>query len=460
MAKSGKTGNVIDLSVLRGPAGAPGGTSSAGGPFEEELLDQIEEVADDHEGCECSDCGGDVLSFPPVELLPDDELAAMVPRVPLVRDVRRLAEWTGSREVTVDGFLQPADAALAVAELGLASGRLRLLWIVAVNTGLVQITRAGAAPGRGFPEEVLEFWDGVVMDVLDRTDDELTGSAVVDEHLTEMLATMYAMSDGITIPALAEGMLQAHEFGCEARPEEMRGLRVRLPADLTAAVGLLEYCGLFEYHAGAVRLTPLGVWAVRQDLLREGHDAPLLSDVAGFAELTAAELIDAMLRGDAPSSAAALWVDRRTPQDAARELIKVAASGTAGRRGVVGTILEEVGPEAEPAVREALAEPMMWRHAAVWLGVRDLDAPALTDDDSTWLAVDTLATLLHIADVPEAMDEFEALEGGDDLLRLIDDMAGCDHPDTLAVLDLLGHHHPDPAVGKAARKAVMKARSR
>ncbi len=460
MAKSGKTGNVIDLSVLRGPAGAPGGTSSAGGPFEEELLDQIEEVADDHEGCECSDCGGDVLSFPPVELLPDDELAAMVPRVPLVRDVRRLAEWTGSREVTVDGFLQPADAALAVAELGLAPERLRLLWIVAVNTGLVQITRAGAAPGRGFPEEVLEFWDGVVMDVLDRTDDELTGSAVVDEHLTEMLATMYAMSDGITIPALAEGMLQAHEIGCEARPEEMRGLRVRLPADLTAAVGLLEYCGLFEYHAGAVRLTPLGVWAVRQDLLREGHDAPLLSDVAGFAELTAAELIDAMLRGDAPSSAAALWVDRRTPQDAARELIKVAASGTAGRRGVVGTILEEVGPEAEPAVREALAEPMMWRHAAVWLGVRDLDAPALTDDDSTWLAVDTLATLLHIADVPEAMDEFEALEGGDDLLRLIDDMAGCDHPDTLAVLDLLGHHHPDPAVGKAARKAVMKARSR
>lgn len=451
MAKSGKTGNVIDLSALRG---------SAGGPSDGDLLDRIEEAADDHDGCECSDCGGDVLSFPPVELLPDDELAAMVPRVPLVRDVRRLAEWTGTRELTVEGFLEPADAELAAAELGLAPERLRLLWIVAVNTGLVQITRTGAAPGRGFPDEVLEFWDGVVMDVLDRADDELTGSPVVDEHLTEMLATMYAMSDGITVPALAEGMLQAHEIGCEARPEEMRALRARLPGDLEAAAGLLEYCGLFERHAGAVRLTPLGVWAVRQDLLREGHDAPLLSDVAHFAELTAAELIDAMLRGDAPAGAAALWVDRRTPEDAARELIKVAASGTAGRRGVIGTILEELGPEAEPAMREALAEPMMWRHAAVWLGVRDLDAPALTDADGTWLAVDTLATLLHIADVPEAMDEFESLEAGEDLLRLIDDMAGCDHPDTLAVLDLLGRHHPDPAVAKAARKAVMRARSR
>ncbi|GGM64365.1 hypothetical protein GCM10010106_07870 [Thermopolyspora flexuosa] len=456
MAKSGKTGNVIDLRTLRGSAGAMS---------DNELLDQVEEAADDHDGCECSDCGGDVLSFPPVELLPDDRLAAMVPQVPLVRDVRRLAEWTGTRSLTVEGLLEQADVDQAAADLGIAPDRVRLLWVVAVNTGLVQITRDGAAPGRGLPDETLEFWDGVIMDVLDRAEDELTGSPVVDEHLAEMLATMYAMTDGITVPALAEGMLQAHEIGCGAGPEEMRELRERLPGDLAAAVELLEYCGLFERHGGdgtvdAVRLTPLGVWAVRQDLLREGHDAPLLADVAHFAELTAAELIEAMLSGEAPASAAGVWVERRTPEDAARELIKVAAGGTAGHRGVIGTILEELGPEAEPAVREALAEPMMWRHAAVWLGVRDLDAPSLTDADNVWLAVDTLATLLHLGDVSEALGEFDSLESGEELLRLVDDMAACDHPDTLAVLELLAEHHPDPAVGKAARKAVMKVRSR
>jgi hypothetical protein len=441
-------GDVIELSELRRPADPSGGPASPEG------------MPGDHGACECPDCGGDVLTFPPVELLPADELAARVPAVPLVRDVRRLAAWAGVREVTVDGFPLPADAAEATAELGVPADRLRLLWIVAVNTGLVQITRSGASPGRGFPDDMLEFWDGVVMDVLDRTDDGLTGSPVVDEHVTEMLATMYAMSEGITLPALAEGMLQAHEIGCEADPAQMRRLRTELPRDLRSAAGLLEYCGLFERHAGGVRLTPLGVWAVRQDLLREGHDAPLLADVAGYAHLPAAELVDAMLSGEAPSSAATLWLDLREPDDAARELIKVAASGTAGQRGVVGTLLEELGPEAEPAVREALAEPMMRRHAVVWLGVRDLPAPALSEHDSTWLAVDSLATLLHIDDVPAAMDQFEALEVGEGLLRLIDVMSGSDHPDALGVLDLLGGHHPDAGVAKAARKAAMKARSR
>jgi hypothetical protein len=202
------------------------------------------------------------------------------------------------------------------------------------------------------------------------------------------------------------------------------------------------------------------VWAVRQDLLREGHDAPLLSEIAGFAELSAVELVEAMLSGQAPSSAPTLWVERRAAEDAARELIKVAASGTAGQRGVIGTVLEEMGPEAEPAMREALAEPTMWRHAAVWLGVRDLDAPALSEDDGTWLAVDTLATLLHIPDVQEAMGEFEALEPGDELLRLIEDVSHSTHADAMAVLDLLASRHPDATVAKAARKAAMKSRSR
>src|SRR5690606_23111300 len=171
MAKSGKTGDVIDLRALRGSAGAVSDNELLDSV--EDIEEQVEEAPGEHDGCECSDCGGDVLSFPPVELLPDDELAAMVPQVPLVRDVRRLAEWTGTRSLTVDGLLEQEDVERAAADLGIAPDRVRLLWIVAVNTGLVQITRTGAAPGRGLPDETLEFWDGVVMDVLDRADDEL-----------------------------------------------------------------------------------------------------------------------------------------------------------------------------------------------------------------------------------------------------------------------------------------------
>ncbi|WP_214413645.1 hypothetical protein [Sphaerisporangium fuscum] len=453
MANSGN-GGIFDLGELRNLIDELGSVSGE----EREAL--LSEMAGGDDDCDCGDCDSEVLSFPPVEVAPAGELAATVLSVPLVRDARRLAEWTGAREVTAEGLLPPADAEKAVRELGLKPDRLRLVWIVAVNSGLLRITREGASPGPGLPADLMEFWDGVVMDVLDRTEEGLTGSAVADEHLTEMLATIYATSDGITYSALVEGMLQAHEIGCEARASEMRRLREELPGELDAALDLLSYCGLFERTADGVRLTPLGVWAVRQDLLREGHDAPLLAEVAGYADLSAAELVDAMLSGEAPSSAPMLWVERRVAEDAARELIKVAASGTAGQRGVIGTILEEMGPEAEPAMREALAEPTMWRHAAVWLGVRDLEAPALTEDDGTWLAVDTLATLLHIPDAREAMAEFEALEAGDELLRLVEEISRSSHPDAIAVLDLLGADHPDPKVAKAARKAAMKARSR
>ena len=49
----------------------------------------------------------------------------------------RLAGWTGTRPVTPEGLLTEADAEAAVAELGLDPSRLRLIWIVAVNTGLL-----------------------------------------------------------------------------------------------------------------------------------------------------------------------------------------------------------------------------------------------------------------------------------------------------------------------------------
>jgi hypothetical protein len=399
----------------------------------------------------------DVLTFPPVELAPDEELTRAVGAVPLVRDARRLAEWTGVREVTEQGLLTVEDARAAVAELGLDAKKLHLLWVVAVNGRLIEITRAGARPGPGVADP-MEFWDGVVMDVLDRTDEGLTGSSVVDEHLTEILATIYSVRDGMPVSALATGILQAHEVGCEARQTELKRLRMTLPGELAEAMRLLEYCGLIELPGDLARLTQPGVWAVRRDLLREGHDAPSLREVAGFAELTAAELIDSMLDGKASASAATLWLEQRVPEDAARELIKIAASGNAAQRGTAGTILEELGPEAEPAVREALDEPMMSRYAAAWLGVRDLDAPALGEGDGAWVAVDTLAALLYITAPVDSMTQYDIL--GEDLLTLMPAMGRTGHPDALAVLEMLSRHHPDPVIAKVARKTAMKVRSR
>ncbi|GAA0931138.1 hypothetical protein [Nonomuraea longicatena] len=408
----------------------------------------------------------EALTFPPVALAPDAELAAAVPRVPLVADAIRLTTWTGTREVGPEGFLRAPDALAAAAELDLAPERLRLAWIVAVNTRLVQITRGTAARGPlalNLPvAATLDFWDGVVMDVLDRADQDsgLTGSRVIDGHLAETLATVYSVRSGVAIASLAKGLLQSHEVACEPGAAELRALSGRLPAELLESLSLLTYCGLVEQTGtGRIALTPLGVWAVRRDLLREGHEAPTAAEVEVFAGLDAAGLVGALVDGGATQSAVATWLERRPPEQAARDLLAVASAGTAGHRGAVGAILEELGPEAQAPVLDALADPLMWRYAASWLHIRDLDAPPLSPADHTWIAVDSVAALLHISGSPDSVGEFGALETGEDLVRSVTEMAGSAHPDTVAVLELLASSHGDRAVAKAARKAAMKARS-
>ncbi|SPL96048.1 unnamed protein product [[Actinomadura] parvosata subsp. kistnae] len=404
----------------------------------------------------------EALTFPPVLLAPDAELARAVPAVPLVADAIRLTTWTGERQVTPDGHLPEADAEAAARELGLPASRVRLVWIVAVNTGLLQILGGKATRGplsmQLTVEATLEFWDGVVMDVLDRADEGLTGSAVVDGHLAEMLATIYSVRSGVATANLARGILQSHEVACAPGPVEMRKIAAALPAELLEALSLLTYCGLVEQTpAGRTALTPLGVWAIRRDLLREGHDAPTAAEVEVFADLSAAELVEALVKGSASQSAVAGWLERRSPESAARDLIEIAASGTAGQRGAVGAILEELGPEAEAPVRQALDHPLMRRYAASWLHIRDLEAPTLSPEDHTWIAVDSLAALMHLSG--PAAGRIDPPEPGEDLIKLVDEMPAVGHPDTIAVLDMLASAHDDKAVVKAARKAAMKARS-
>lgn len=404
----------------------------------------------------------EALTFPPVPLASDAELARAVPTVPLVADAIRLTTWTGTRQVRPEGHLNEADAALAAKELGLTAARLRLVWIVAVNTGLVQILGGRASRGplsmQLTVEATLEFWDGVVMDVLDRADDGLTGSAVVDGHLAEMLATIYSVRSGVATANLARGILQSHEVACAPGAAEMRKIAAALPAELLEALSLLTYCGLVEQTAaGRTALTPLGVWAVRRDLLREGHDAPTAAEVEVFADLSAAELVEALVKGSATQSAVAGWLERRSPESAARDLVEIASSGTAGQRGAVGAILEELGPEAEAPVRQALGHPLMRRYAASWLHIRDLDAPTLSSEDHTWIAVDSLAALMHLSG--PAAGRIDPPEPGEDLIKLVGEMPAVGHPDTIAVLDMLATAHDDKAVVKAARKAAMKARS-
>lgn len=195
-------------------------------------------------------------------------------------------------------------------------------------------------------------------------------------------------------------------------------------------------------------------WAGADDHHLEPDDDP--------AEAGAAALIAWLMSGvpqeDAERGIAG-WLARRTPPDAAGELLAAVAGAPAVVRGIAISIVDRLGPEAEEAVRARLDDPELRPHVIHWLSARGLPAPALSPQEVLWVSVDMLALAL-----PGAMDDPENfaqnLAASGPPAHMIEEMWRVDHADVVEVLELLGRTLPDPSAAKAARKAAFKARSR
>ncbi|MFF0726459.1 hypothetical protein [Streptomyces sp. NPDC004134] len=214
---------------------------------------------------------------------------------------------------------------------------------------------------------------------------------------------------------------------------------------------------------GVVRLTPLGLYALRRRMLAEGLVAPLVGELASE---DAYVLLDALPRlPDAVAQTEAeAWLEDRKPAEAATELLD-AARGTderaPARRLACQQALAVAGGEAEPAVRDVLHDRELGGLARVWLTERGVPGvPQPTDDMVFWLAVDTVAAQLGGLrdDTPELCELVEHLVA---MHRGFFAAAWrVDHPATPEVLEAMGRLHPDRQVAKDARKAAFKARSR
>ncbi|MEU1215794.1 hypothetical protein ABZ424_26025 [Streptomyces sp. NPDC005790] len=216
---------------------------------------------------------------------------------------------------------------------------------------------------------------------------------------------------------------------------------------------------------GMVKLTPLGLYGIRERMLEAGVDAPAVGDLADKGA-------DALLDGiayypeDAARTEVGLWLDRRGAdgaESAAAELLGAARGGDRRaplRRLHCQQALALVGPEAEPAVRAVLGDPELGGLARVWLAERgSADVPAPPESMIFWLAVDTIAAQL---DADGELDELQGLVEGlsDQHSGFFDEVWRVDHPATAEVLEAMGRIHSDRGAAKAARKAAYKARSR
>jgi hypothetical protein len=432
--------------------------------------------------------------LPPIRLPSMAELAAQARSAPLPGRLAALAAWVGEagRAVTDDGDLTPEDAADAARALGIEPGDLEYLWEYAL--AVEWLVYDGDDDERVVPGETAGDWTGT---------DEMAGDA-----WAATLAAVLGETLLITGPADEEEWdrlgLEDIDFTGQATAlavllflARREGLTVAeftevlwentcgdMPAAVAAALratweehfgdpALLLLAKLGDLRAateagGMVRLTPLALAALREQLVEAGVEIPLLPATA--AELTGAQLL-AMAEGVSDEefeAEADAWAAARGADAAARELLALAAEGDPGERMLAVAAVTRLGAAAEPAWRDSLDVPEVRAYAKVALAGAAEDGADLPPgleplpEDLAWVATDMLA-LACDEDYPDP-DEIaaafrEAVPAGQEA-ALFDAMGRCAHPDVVDVLNHIGRYHPDKQVAKAARTAAHRALSR
>lgn len=215
---------------------------------------------------------------------------------------------------------------------------------------------------------------------------------------------------------------------------------------------------------GSVRLTPLGVFGVREWLLADGYDAPLIGEhAAGDAAALLGGISEAA--NVLPEEEIREWLAGREAADAAAELLAAARGNDRlgpVRRMFCQVALTQLGAPAEPVVRGVLDDPQLGGFARAWLVDRGAeDVPEPSREVLLWTTVDTLAAqLLDSAVEVELVREIVAqLPVQRDPAAFFGELWRVEHPYTAEVLEAIGELHPDRATSKEARRAAFKSRS-
>jgi hypothetical protein len=438
------------------------------------VADEDLDLEDDYEEISFKEAFGLPDRLPPLRLPPEEELVAAARASRLLGAARTLAEWVGGgRAVTEDGepsgddcvaaaravdieFEEPVERLADVPELA-------HLWELAEAVELIEIgvDRASAGPA-------MEVWPGTDTEVGDEDplDVWATALAVVMTSL-DLDAELYSNGEevefhGVGGAAIMALFLARNEGVPFAELSELAGELMLVTETWVAEhgdpaqvlLGRLNDLGAVTVDDGeVVRLTPLALWAMWSQLSASDVEIDILPPVE---EMTAADLVSAA-EGYTESELAAesaAWLALRTPDDAAKQLLEVAATGAPADRMYATSVVTQLGSAVEPHWRSALDDPRLRSYAKLALEIEP------SAEDVGWLLTDLLAATSE-ADGPEelATQLADAVPAGQEQ-EIFEVMWRLPHPSAGEVLELLGTHHPDKQIAKAARKAAFKANSR
>jgi hypothetical protein len=446
---------------------------------------------DDEEEVDLKEAFGLPDVLPPMRLPSDAELAATARAIPLLAELAALADWVGpgGRAVSADAELSDADRAEAVAALGVPAERFAFLWKYAGAVDWIEeptpgrVTRGETADDWADGEEgALNAWSATFAAVLTEAMCVAAGGPGrpdVDFHAPGAplaLLLFMARREGLTSEEVSELVAEVLTEDEPARVQRAWATYTKANGDPAAV--LLEQ--LTELGAitppsleedGAIWMTPLALWEMRDQFIDAGVDIPLLPDDP--AEVTARELL-AMADGapdDEFEAETAAWLAARAPGDAASELLDVAAVGDPVSRLLAVAIVTGIGAEAEPAWRRHLGRLPVRPYAKATLvqlgGLMDAgEIPAeLTpdQDDVSWMATDLLSTVCDDEDTDgdELADAFAgAMPPDGNAAAFLDLLSRGPHPDAIDVLEHLSEYHPDKTIAKEAKRVLYKASQR
>jgi len=436
--------------------------------------------------------------MPPLRLPAVPELAAMARQARLMGQLRRLAWWLGAgRAVNDVEELSDDDAAQAAAELGVNLQRLEYLWPLALDAEFVELDEdeTHAVPGeiahawdQGDDDEVLDIWEtvfalviGTTLDVAADLDPERSEDLDFSGHGAVLAVMLFlARPDGLTVAEVSEAVRGDATAGlppAEAEKAWQSWVRAhddpaRLLVGQMAELGAIQIADAED--GPLIRLMPLGLDAIRTQLVGSGVDIPLLPPPE---QMTAAQLI-AMADGASEEEFTAettAWLSHRTAESAARELLAAAAAADpASRILAVGVVITDLGALAEPVWRDVLGQAELSGYAKAALtmlsgGDPAVPLPGLEPDgrDLAWMITDTLAAEGwddpgdDVGREPEALAKqlAEAIPAGQEM-AMFELMARLQHPDAADVLTVIGKCHPDKKIAKLARKSAYKAATR
>jgi hypothetical protein len=431
----------------------------------------------------------------PVRIPPTEQLAAHARSAPLMAKLEALAAWLGrGRQLGSANELSDADAMEAARWIGVSRGYLPYLWEYALTAGWFELDderrskRKWAVLGdtarrwaEGDDSGALRVWAVVFAAVLSQTLEvaaswdpgaarklnfERQGVVVA---MTLFLARRAGLSQA-DVGDLVMGDAAGKRSSSRARRAWARWVRKHGdPARLLVSeLSALDAVAVPERNGGAVGLTPLAVWAMREQVIRDGVKVPVLS--MRMAEISAPSLVSMADGVEETEFAAdfAAWLASRGPERGAEELLEFAGFSRARPRLVAVSLVHRIGVAAHPAWRNSMRRPEISGYARIALSLMAADLPrnALPaaiepgQDDLARVAGDLLEAGFGEAtpDPREIAAKFcQAVPEGAEMW-IIGLMSRSSHPQIIKVLTVLGRRHPDWQVAKAARKSARRAR--